>query len=195
MLSALTERYGAGYRETLTGFKWISRAADDLVYGYEEAIGYAVAPGLVRDKDGISAGLLVAELAAQLKHDGSSLPERLDELAAQYGRHLTDQVALRVDDLSRIDALMRRLRSDPPRELLGADATVDDLLPATDGLRLSWPRSGTRGMRGRVVFRPSGTEPKLKAYLEVVDRSGGPAAAAAAELAELRDQISSLLDG
>ena len=105
---------GFGYAETLTGFKWISRAAPDLVYGYEEALGYAVAPELVRDKDGISAALLVAELAAQLKAAGSSLVQRLDELAAEYGRHATDQVSVRVDDLSQITATMQRLRTAPP---------------------------------------------------------------------------------
>ena len=113
MLQAMAERNRVGYAETLTGFKWISRAADDLVYGYEEALGYAVAPHLVRDKDGISAALLVAEYAAALKAHGSSLPQRLDELAAEYGRYATDQVSMRVDDLSIIDAAMARLRAAP----------------------------------------------------------------------------------
>jgi phosphomannomutase len=193
MLGALAARHGVGYRETLTGFKWISRAADDLVYGYEEAIGYAVAPGLVRDKDGISAGLLVAELAAQLRQAGSSLPQRLEELAREYGRHVTEQVSVRADDRADIAALMRRLREHPPRELLGTAVTVEDLLPATDGLRLSWPRSGTCGLRGRVVIRPSGTEPKLKAYLEVVGRPGGPDEPVAADLAELAAEVRTVL--
>ncbi|HEY3715882.1 MAG TPA: phospho-sugar mutase, partial [Jatrophihabitantaceae bacterium] len=102
MLRALAARHDAGYAETLTGFKWISRAAPDLAFGYEEALGYAVAPDLVRDKDGISAALLVARLAARLKADGSSLLDRLDELAAEYGRYATDQVSLRVEDVAQI---------------------------------------------------------------------------------------------
>ncbi|MGH8963390.1 MAG: phospho-sugar mutase [Jatrophihabitantaceae bacterium] len=185
LLGAMAERHGVGYRQTLTGFKWISRAAPDLVFGYEEALGYAVAPNLVRDKDGVSAALLVAELAATLKRDGSSLLRRLDELAAEYGRYTTDQVSLRVEDLALIDEAMQRLRANPPGELLGLPVTVEDLLPDNDIVRLTWDG-------GRVVVRPSGTEPKLKAYLEVVVASGS-ATQAAQQLAGLRQQISSAL--
>ena len=185
MLRALASARGFAYAETLTGFKWISRAAPDLVYGYEEALGYAVAPELVRDKDGISAALLVAELAAQLKAAGSSLAQRLDELAAEVGRHATDQVSVRVDDLTHITATMQRLRTRPPNELLGKPVTVEDLAPDADVLRLTVDGA-------RVVIRPSGTEPKLKAYLEVVDRSGS-AQAAAALLASLRDEVGRLV--
>ena len=185
MLGALAERHGVGYVETLTGFKWIARAAPDLVFGYEEALGYAVAPGLVRDKDGISAALRVASLAATLKRDGSSLLDRLDELAGEYGRYVTDQVSMRVDDLHLIADTMLRLRADPPATLLGSPATVEDLLPATDGLR--WRGAGTR-----VVIRPSGTEPKLKAYLEVIDATGS-ADAAHATLARLRTEVEDAL--
>jgi phosphomannomutase len=184
LLAAMAARQGAGYAETLTGFKWISRAAPDLVFGYEEALGYAVAPDLVRDKDGISAALRLAELAARLAADGSSLLERLDELAAEYGRYATDQISVRVDDLSIIDDTMRRLRATPPATLLGREVTVEDLLPDADVLRWRWPG-------GRVVVRPSGTEPKLKAYLEVVE-PGGSAAAAAEALARLRTEVEGL---
>ncbi len=185
MLGALARTHGVGYAETLTGFKWISRAAPDLVYGYEEALGYAVAPDLVRDKDGISAALLVADLAARLEADGSSLLHRLDELAAEYGRYATDQVSIRVEDLSVIADTMRRVRADPPGELLGGTVTVEDLLPDADVLR--WRVPGAR-----VVVRPSGTEPKLKAYLEVVERSGS-ADAAAQRLGRLRDEVAAQL--
>jgi len=185
MLGAIAHKNGVGYAETLTGFKWISRAAPDLVYGYEEALGYAVAPHLVRDKDGISAALLVAELAASLRSNGHTLLHRLEDLAVEYGRYVTDQISVRVEDLSDIADMMARLRADPPTELLGADVTVADLLPDADVVRLSWPS-------GRVVVRPSGTEPKLKAYLEV--RSDGTAAEAGVELATLRAQISAILD-
>ena len=185
MLGAIAERHGVGYAETLTGFKWISRAAADLVFGYEEALGYAVAPDLVRDKDGISAALRIAELAAALKADGASLTDRLDELAGEYGRYATDQVSIRVDDLSIISDTMRRLREQPPSTLLGERIVAEDLLPDADVLRWRWPS-------GRVVVRPSGTEPKLKAYLEVVE-PGGSGEAAAATLQRLRAAVSDLI--
>jgi phosphomannomutase len=185
LLGALAKARGVGYAETLTGFKWISRAAPDLVYGYEEALGYAVAPSLVRDKDGISAALLVAELAAGLHAAGSSLLGRLDELAAEFGRYATDQLSVRVTDLSEIGDMMRRLRATPPTSLLGAAVRFEDLLPATDGVRLS-----VEG--GRVVVRPSGTEPKLKAYLEVVEPSGD-AEAAQQRLAALKTEVAGAL--
>jgi phosphomannomutase len=185
MLRRLAAARGAGYAETLTGFKWISRAAPDLCYGYEEALGYAVAPDVVRDKDGISAALLVAELAAGLKADGSSLAARLDELAAEFGRYATDQVSVRVEDLTVITDTMRRLRAEPPATLVGRAVQVDDLLPDADVLRFTFSD-------GRVVVRPSGTEPKLKAYLEVVEPSGSQQAAAV-RLAALRDEINQLV--
>jgi phosphomannomutase len=185
MLAAMAERHGVTYAETLTGFKWIARVPE-LVYGYEEALGYAVAPDLVRDKDGISAALFVAELAAQLKLAGSSLPARLAELVAEYGRYATDQLSLRVEDQAVITDTMARLRADPPARLLDEPVTVSDLRPATDAVRLSWPG-------GRVVVRPSGTEPKLKAYLEVVVADGS-LAVADARMAQLRQEISVALN-
>ena len=185
MLKAMAADAGVGYAETLTGFKWISRAAGDLVYGYEEALGYAVAPQVVRDKDGISAALLVAEYAATLKADGASLPARLDELADRFGRYATDQVSVRVDDLGQIADTMRRLRAEPPHTLAGGPVVTADLLPDSDVLR--WTFEG-----GRVVVRPSGTEPKLKAYLEVVEPSGS-AIEAARRLQALRDEVDQLV--
>src|SRR4029453_1086060 len=161
MLRAICAARGVRYRETLTGFKWIVRAADELAYGYEEALGYCAAPGLVRDKDGITAALLVAELAAALKADGRSVADRLDELDAEFGVHHTGQLSVRVDDLADIARAMTRVRRAPPATLLGEPVTFEDLLPDNDVLRL---RTGA----ARVVIRPSGTEPKLKAYLEVV---------------------------
>jgi phosphomannomutase len=185
MLGALAAKYGVGYTETLTGFKWIARAAADLAFGYEEALGYAVAPDIVRDKDGVSAALRVAELAAALKSTGSSLPARLDELAAEYGRYATDQVSVRVDDLSIISDTMSRIRATPPATLVGQPVTVEDLQPAADVVR--W-----RFSNGRVVVRPSGTEPKLKAYLEVIEPSGS-ADAAATTLALLRAEVAAIV--
>jgi phosphomannomutase len=165
LLGKIAAKHGVGYRETLTGFKWLSRVPQ-LRYAYEEALGYCVAPHLVGDKDGISAGVLVAELVAGLKAEGKTLLDLLDEIAVEYGLHATDQLTIRTEDSA---ALVQRLRAHPPREIAGATvATFDDLsvgtpdLPPTDGVRLRLA-DGTR-----VVVRPSGTEPKLKCYLEVV---------------------------
>jgi phosphomannomutase len=163
LLRALCTARGVPYAETLTGFKWIVRGAVDLAYGYEEALGYCVAPALVRDKDGITAALLAAELAAGLKAEGRTVADRLDELALEFGVHATDQLSARFDDLSEIGAAMGRARRQPPETLLGAPlTTVEDLLPDNDVLTF-------RTRAARVVIRPSGTEPKLKAYLEVVE--------------------------
>jgi phosphomannomutase len=163
LLGRLCAARGVPYAETLTGFKWIVRAAEELAYGYEEALGYCVSPALVRDKDGITAALLVAELAAALKAEGRGLGDRLDELAAEFGVHATDQLSVRVDDLAKITRAMARVRRQPPTALLGAEVTgVEDRAPAADVLTF-------RTAGARVVIRPSGTEPKLKAYLEVVE--------------------------
>ena len=191
LLRALCTARGVPYAETLTGFKWIVRAADDLRYGYEEALGYAVEPALVRDKDGISAAVLIADLAASLRAEGRTLLDRLDDLAAEFGVHATDQVSVRVDDLGRIATLMRRLRAAPPTTLLGHPVdTVADLLPEADVVRL-------HAGRCRVVIRPSGTEPKLKAYLEVTEPPGRPVpearASATAALSSLRAELTALL--
>ncbi|WP_433370661.1 phospho-sugar mutase [Actinoplanes sp. CA-142083] len=163
LLGRLCAARGVPYAETLTGFKWIVRAAEDLAFGYEEALGYCVAPALVRDKDGITAALTAAEVAAGLQKDGKGVQDRLDELAAEFGVHATDQLSVRVDDLAEIGVAMGRARRQPPATLLGAPVTaVDDLLPENDVLTF-------RTAAVRVVIRPSGTEPKLKAYLEVVE--------------------------
>jgi phosphomannomutase len=163
LLGALCRARGVPYAETLTGFKWIVRAAPDLAFGYEEALGYCVAPDLVRDKDGITAALLVADVAAGLQASGRTLADRLDELAAEFGVHATDQLSVRVDDLAEITRAMTLVREKPPVTLLGSDVTaVEDRLPDADVLTL-------RTRSARVVIRPSGTEPKLKAYLEVVE--------------------------
>ncbi|MFE2910711.1 phospho-sugar mutase [Kitasatospora indigofera] len=172
LLGRIAAAAGLGHAETLTGFKWISRA-EGLRYGYEEALGYCVDPEGVRDKDGISAALLVAELAAGLKQAGRTLTDLLDDLAVEHGLHATDQLSVRVSDLSLITDAMRRLRERPPTVLAGLRVTqADDLtagsadLPPTDGLRYRLAGEGVRS--ARIVVRPSGTEPKLKCYLEVV---------------------------
>jgi phosphomannomutase len=168
LLGRMAAAAGQPYVETLTGFKWIGRVPG-LAFGYEEALGYCCDPDHVKDKDGVSALLLLCELAAQTKAAGRTLVDVLDDLAVQHGLHATDQVSVRVADLSLIAAAMERLRAAPPDELGGlAVERVDDLalgsavLPPTDGLRFHLADGA------RVVIRPSGTEPKLKCYLEVV---------------------------
>ncbi|WP_405938495.1 phospho-sugar mutase [Streptomyces sp. NBC_00726] len=186
LLGRIAEKAGLGHEETLTGFKWIARV-EGLRYGYEEALGYCVDPDGVRDKDGITAALLVAELASVLKERGRTLLDLLDDLALEHGLHATDQLSVRVEDLSVIADAMRRLRERPPAALAGLPVTsAEDLsrgtdrLPPTDGLRYTLDGA-------RVIVRPSGTEPKLKCYLEVVVPVGSADAlpAARARAAEL----------
>ncbi|MFF4244174.1 phospho-sugar mutase [Streptomyces sp. NPDC001822] len=186
LLGRIAEKAGLAHEETLTGFKWIARV-DGLRYGYEEALGYCVDPDGVRDKDGITAALLITELASALKEKGRTLLDLLDDLAVEHGLHATDQLSVRVEDLSVIADAMRRLRENPPAELAGLPVvSAEDLslgtgaLPPTDGLRY-------RLTGARVIVRPSGTEPKLKCYLEVVVpvASAGELPAAAAKGAGL----------
>jgi len=193
LLGHMAERHGVGYAETLTGFKWIGRV-DGLAFGYEEALGYCVAPAVVRDKDGVAAALHVADLAARLRAQGRSLLDRLDEIAVEYGLHATDQLSVRVADLADIGAAMTRLRSSPPESLGGlAVQRTEDLtegvggLPPTDGLRYRLAEGA------RVVVRPSGTEPKLKCYLEVVLQAGDDVGAARIAAAGRLDAIRSEL--
>jgi phosphomannomutase len=164
LLQAMAAAHGQPFVTTLTGFKWIGRVPG-LAFGYEEAIGYCVDPEAVPDKDGISALVRVLTLAAELKAANRTLADRLDEIATRYGVYVTDQLAVRVADLGMIAAAMARLRADPPRELDGEPVTVVDLasgtaeLPPTDAVLIT-------GESLKVVVRPSGTEPKLKCYLE-----------------------------
>ena len=168
LLGRMAAAAGQAYAETLTGFKWIGRV-QDLAFGYEEALGYCVDPEHVKDKDGVSALLLLCEIAAEAKAAGRGLPDLLDDLAAEHGLHATDQLSVRVADVAEIGAAMDRLRATPPTRLGGlAVESVEDLsqgaggLPPTEGLRYRLAEGA------RVIVRPSGTEPKLKCYLEVV---------------------------
>ena len=196
LLKAIALDAGLDYAVTLTGFKWISRVPG-LVYGYEEALGYCVDPTHVTDKDGITASLLMMEMAAHLKAEGHGIQDVLDDLARTFGLYLTSQVAVRVSDVSLIADAMARLRSDPPRELGGrAVQEVVDLeegaygLPPTDGLLFALEGA-------RVIIRPSGTEPKLKCYLQIVSPVDSDLAAAKAngqaEMAALRASVSQAL--
>ena len=167
LMHVIAAAAGQPSAETPTGFKWIIRAGSPeapLVFGYEEALGYAVSPTVARDKDGISAALAVALLAAELKTTGRTLLDRLDELATEHGLFATGQLSVRVEDLSIISGAMTRLRARPPSRLLGREVAYADLAledPPVDAVRLL-------GDGVRVIVRPSGTEPKLKAYLETV---------------------------
>ncbi|MEW2013313.1 MULTISPECIES: phospho-sugar mutase [Microbacterium] len=176
-LQAIAEHYGLDFAATLTGFKWISRAPG-LVYGFEEALGYLVNPDTVRDKDGISAAVAVLGLVAEAREEGRTLGDLLDESAATFGHFASGQVSLRVDDVSVIGRIMSALRAAPPASVgTVAVERIEDLLtapessPRGDVLRV-WLTDGSR-----VIVRPSGTEPKLKAYLDVRGDSAEDAAA------------------
>ncbi len=187
LLGRLAAAHDRTWQQTLTGFKWIGKIPD-LAYGYEEALGYSVAPAIARDKDGVTAALAVLALAAELRTQGRTLLDRIDELHREHGVHATGQLSVRVDDLAIIATAMATLRTSPPSVLGGLEVTsVDDLaegyrgLPPTDGIRLGL------GEGTRVICRPSGTEPKLKCYLEVVEPAGD-------DLAAARDRAAATLD-
>lgn len=178
-LGAIAAASGLDWVETLTGFKWISRAPD-LVFGYEEALGYLVDPAKVRDKDGISAAVAVLGLFARLKASGITLEQHMAEFAEKFGGYASSQISIRVSDLSVIPATMAKLRADPPSSIGGRDVVgVDDFeagiqgFPPNDILRYRFDG-------GRVIVRPSGTEPKLKCYLDAWSTDGDAAARLAA---------------
>ena len=168
LLAEIAEASGFDYARTLTGFKWIGRIPG-LAFGYEEALGYCVDPEAVADKDGITAALLAAEMCAHLKRNGFSVNDVLDDLALTYGLYATDQVSVRLTDTARISQIVRRLRADPPtaiggvrvRGFIDLESTESDL-PPTDGLLFELEGNA------RVIIRPSGTEPKVKCYLQTV---------------------------
>ncbi len=195
MLGAIAASAGLQFHQTLTGFKWITRP-DDIVFGYEEALGYCVDPVAVRDKDGVSASVRMLELAAHLQNQGNTVGEQLDALAAEHGVYLTDQISIRVQELADRDRALAALHARPGEaiaDLSGVTDLTDSAatgLPPTEGLRL------TLAGGGRVVARPSGTEPKLKVYLEVVEKSGDLAAdreRAAQRMAVLRAGLEAFL--
>ena len=169
-LRKIAAHYVIDFKEVLTGFKWLAKI-EDLAFGYEEAIGYAVDSEAVNDKDGISAALFLAQIATDLKVQGKTLVDLLDEVWARHGFHGTEQISIRVSDMSRITELLAGLRRNPPAQIAGRSvSSVDDLaaptdgLPPTDGLRI-WLDGGIR-----IIIRPSGTEAKMKCYIEVITK-------------------------
>lgn len=183
LLGRIAAARGARFAQTPTGFKWLARAGEGLVYAYEEAIGHCVDPDVVRDKDGIATAVVVADYAAELKASGRTLTDALDALHAEFGVHLGDQVSIRVDDLGRIDRIMANLRAALPDRLAGRPVQATDLATADGPMNID--AVVLEGSSLRVVVRPSGTEPKLKCYLEVV-ASDGDIASAEGALASLR---------
>ena len=168
ILRKISAHYGIDFKEVLTGFKWLAKI-EDLAFGYEEAIGYAVDSETVNDKDGISAAIFLAQIATDLAAVGKDLNDLLDEVWQRHGFHATEQISIRVADMGAITNLLAGLRSNPPQEIAGRSVeSIDDLaaptdgLPPTDGLRL-WLSGGVR-----IIIRPSGTEAKLKCYIEVI---------------------------
>ena len=169
-LRKIAAHYVIDFKEVLTGFKWLAKI-EDLAFGYEEAIGYAVDSETVNDKDGISAALFLAQIATDLKVQGKTLVDLLDEVWARHGFHGTEQISIRVSDMSRITELLAGLRKNPPAQIAGRSvSSIDDLaaptdgLPPTDGLRI-WLDGGIR-----IIIRPSGTEAKMKCYIEVITK-------------------------
>jgi phosphomannomutase len=166
-LGEVAKHYGFGFEQTLTGFKWVSRVPN-LIFGYEEALGYCVDWAQVRDKDGLSAALIVADIASALANQGYTLGDQLEKLMQRYGYFSTGQISIRVTDLKVIADLMNKLRTNPPSKIAGVDVVFEDmnrgsgLLPTTDVLRFELADGRT------VIVRPSGTEPKLKCYLQAV---------------------------
>jgi phosphomannomutase len=196
MLAAIAKDHGARHIETLTGFKWLSRADADLpgctlVYAYEEAIGHCVDPGAVRDKDGISAAVLACDLVAALRNQGRTVLGALDDLALRHGVHTTTAVSRPLADADEAEAVMARLRATPPDRLGGFEVTVTDLLRHPDSLRTDALVffGGDDDNWVRMVVRPSGTEPKVKSYVEVRWANLGNIEATRVKALALQDEL------
>ena len=190
ILKKIAEHYNLEFKETLPGFKWLAKIKG-LTFGYEEALGYAVDAKTVNDKDGISAAITLAQIATDLAADGKTLLDLLDEIWARHGFHATEQISVRLSDLSKVDVILGALRKNPPHTIAGRAVTsIDDLaaptdgLPPTDGLRI-WLAGGIR-----IIVRPSGTEAKMKCYIEVIEKDSKTAQVV---LDQLRPSLKELL--
>ena len=190
ILRKIAKHYNFEFEETLTGFKWLAKIKG-LTFGYEEALGYAVDAETVNDKDGISAAITLAQIATDLAADGKTIIDLLDEIWARHGFHATEQISIRLTDLSKVGIILGGLRTNPPQEIAGRLVTsIDDLaaptdgLPPTDGLRI-WLDGGIR-----IIIRPSGTEAKMKCYIEVIEKDSESAQVV---LDQLRPPLKELL--
>ena len=190
ILKKIAGHYNLEFKETLTGFKWLAKIKN-LTFGYEEALGYAVDSQTVNDKDGISAAITLAQIATDLAADGKTVLDLLDEIWQRHGFHGTEQISIRLSDLSKVDVILGGLRKNPPHTIAGRAVTsIDDLaaptdgLPPTDGLRI-WLDGGVR-----IILRPSGTEAKMKCYIEVIEKDSKTAQVV---LDQLRPPLKELL--
>ena len=190
ILKKIAAHHNLEFKETLTGFKWLAKIKG-LTFGYEEALGYAVDAHTVNDKDGISAAITLAQIATDLAADGKSVLDLLNEIWTRHGFHATEQISIRLSELSKVDVILGGLRRNPPLDIAGRTVTsIDDLaaptdgLPPTDGLRI-WLDGGVR-----IIIRPSGTEAKMKCYIEVIERD---AKTAQVVLDQLRPPLKELL--
>ena len=190
ILKKIAAHYGLEFKETLTGFKWLAKIKG-LTFGYEEALGYAVDAITVNDKDGISAAITLAQIATDLAEEGKTVLDLLDEVWARHGYHATEQISIRLGDLSKVGVILGGLRGNPPKEIAGRTVNaIDDLaaptdgLPPTDGLRI-WLNGGVR-----IIIRPSGTEAKMKCYIEVIESDSDTAQVV---LNQLRPPLKELL--
>ena len=190
ILRKIAKHYNFEFEETLTGFKWLAKIKG-LTFGYEEALGYAVDAETVNDKDGISAAITLAQIATDLAADGKTILDLLNEIWARHGFHATEQISIRLTDLSKVGIILGGLRTNPPKEIAGRLVTsIDDLsaptdgLPPTDGLRI-WLDGGIR-----IIIRPSGTEAKMKCYIEVIEKDSKSAQVV---LDQLRPPLKELL--
>ena len=190
ILKKIAGHYNLEFTETLTGFKWLAKIKG-LTFGYEEALGYAVDAITVNDKDGISAAITLAQIATDLAAEGKTVLDLLDEVWARHGFHATEQISIRLSDLSKVGVILGGLRNNPPKEIAGRAVTsIDDLaaptdgLPPTDGLRI-WLDGGVR-----IIIRPSGTEAKMKCYIEAIEKDSKTAQVV---LDQLRPPLKELL--
>jgi phosphomannomutase len=190
ILKKIAAHYNLEFKETLTGFKWLAKIKG-LTFGYEEALGYAVDAITVNDKDGISAAITLAQIATDLAEEGKTVLDLLDEVWARHGFHATEQISIRLSDLSKVGVILGGLRNHPPKEIAGRSVTsIDDLaaptdgLPPTDGLRI-WLDGGVR-----IIIRPSGTEAKMKCYIEAIEKDSKTAQGV---LDQLRPPLKELL--
>jgi len=171
-LRAVGAHFGIPYVDTLTGFKFVNRVPH-LIFGYEEALGYLVDPDKVRDKDGISAAVDFLAMAGELRGEGKTIADRLAEFSDTFGAFASTQISIRVANLAEIPAISGRFRTSPPESLAGLRVTaIDDFangfenFPPSDLIRLTIEGGS------RVIVRPSGTEPKLKIYIDAAVTDG-----------------------